>query len=204
MKYKIRQQIFLPARTNQTLIWVRNIFLTVGIVIMSYVGYTLLDSYLYQADQTRLFEQSLKAPYQELATVPDEGTPLGRIEISQIGLSAMILEGTGKATLDRAVGHIQGTSLPGQSGNIAIAGHRDTFFRGLRNINHGDEIKLTTANGSRLYRVDSTKVVEPEETEVLNAGTDDIITLVTCFPFRFIGPAPQRFIVRAHRITGQQ
>ena len=89
---------------------------------------------------------------------------MGRIEISRIGLGVMILEGIDDRTLRRAVGHIPGTPLPGQFGNVAIAGHRDTFFRPLRNIRRDDEITLTTLNGSYRYRVDSTSVVEPEET----------------------------------------
>jgi sortase A len=131
-----------------------------------------------------------------------EGSPLGRIEISTIGLAAMIAEGTGRRTLQRAVGHIPGTPLPGQPGNVVITGHRDTFFRGLRNIHKDDEITLTTLNGTYCYRVDSTQVVEPEDTEVLNHSDDAILTLVTCYPFYLVGPAPKRFVVRAHRIPG--
>jgi len=127
---------------------------------------------------------------------------LGRIEIGTIGLSAMILEGTDGKTLRRAVGHIPGTALPGQQGNAAIAGHRDTFFRGLRNILKDDEITLTTSNGTHRYRVDSTQVVEPEDIWVLDHSDESILTLVTCYPFYFVGPAPQRFIVRAHRSPG--
>jgi sortase A len=130
------------------------------------------------------------------------GSPLGRIEISSIGVVAMIMEGTDGRTLRHAVGHIPGTALPGQQGNVALAGHRDTFFRGLRNINKDDEITLTTLHGSYRYRVDSTQVVEPRDTEVLDATTDNILTLVTCYPFYFVGPAPKRFIVRAHRFPG--
>jgi len=126
---------------------------------------------------------------------------LGRIEISSIGLAAMILEGTDQTTLRRAVGHIPGTPLPGRSGNVAIAGHRDTFFRPLRNIRKDDEIKLATLNGSYVYRVDSTRVVEPENIQVLEASDEAILTLVTCYPFNFVGSSPKRFIVRAHRAT---
>jgi sortase A len=111
----------------------------------------------------------------------------------------MILEGTDEGTLRLAVGHIPGTPLPGRQGNVALAGHRDTFFRGLRKIRVNDEITLTTLSGSYRYRVDSTKVVEPEETEVLE-DDGDILTLVTCYPFNFVGTAPRRFIVRARRV----
>ena len=110
----------------------------------------------------------------------------------------MILEGTDERTLQRAVGHIAGTALPGQPGNVALAGHRDTFFRGLRNIRANDEITLSTLRGSYRYRVDSTRVVGPEATEVLASSPEGALTLVTCYPFYFVGPAPKRFVVRAH------
>jgi sortase A len=127
-------------------------------------------------------------------------TSLGQIEISTLGPQTMILEGTDARTLRRAAGHIPGTALPGQQGNVVITGHRDTFFRPLRNIRKDDEIRLTTLSGSYRYWVDYFKVVEPEDTEVLDNSDGAILTLVTCYPFYFVGPAPKRFIVRAHRI----
>jgi sortase A len=119
------------------------------------------------------------------------GSPLGRIEISRIGLGAMIMEGVDDSTLRRAVGHIPGTPLPGQLGNVAIAGHRDTFFRALRNVRKDDEITMATLNGSYRYRVDSITLVEPEDTQVLEDSDDAILTLVTCYPFDFVGSAQE-------------
>jgi sortase A len=204
MKPRIRWRIFLPARINPVLRWSRNVFLIIGLLALSYVGFALLDARLYQAEQARRFERALKetnlARAESPAVAVSEGSPLGRIEISSVGLTAMVLEGADEGTLRRAVGHIRGTPLPGQQGNVALAGHRDTFFRGLRKIRVNDEITLTTLSGSYRYRVDSTKVVKPEETEVLEDDGDDILTLVTCYPFNFVGLAPRRFIVRAHRI----
>jgi sortase A len=113
----------------------------------------------------------------------------------------MILEGTDARTLRRAVGHISGTPLPGQPGNVGIAGHRDSFFRELRHVEQNDEITLLTLHGTYRYRVDSIRVVGPEETQVLDPSGNDTLTLVTCFPFYFVGPAPKRFIVRAQRIS---
>jgi sortase A len=204
MKPRIRWRIFLPARINPVLRWSRNVFLIIGLLALSYVGFALLDARLYQAEQARRFERALKetnlARAESPAIAVSEGSPLGRIEISAVGLTVMVLEGTDEGTLRRAVGHIRGTPLPGQRGNVALAGHRDTFFRGLRKIRVNDEITLTTLSGSHRYRVDSTKVVKPEETEVLEDYGDDILTLVTCYPFNFVGSAPSRFIVRAHRV----
>jgi sortase A len=204
MKPRIRWRIFLPVRINPVLRWSRNVFLIIGLLALSYVGYALLDARLYQAEQARRFERALKetnlARAESHAIAVSEGSPLGRIEISAVGLTVMVLEGADEGTLRRAVGHIRGTPLPGQRGNVALAGHRDTFFRGLRKIRVNDEITLTTLSGSYRYRVDSTKVVKPEETEVLEDDGDDILTLVTCYPFNFVGSAPSRFIVRAHRV----
>jgi sortase A len=178
--------------------------LIIGLLALSYVGYALLDARLYQDEQAWRFERELKEAKltraESSGIAVSEGSPLGRIEISAVGLTTMILEGTEEGTLRRAVGHIQGTPLPGQRGNVALAGHRDTFFRGLRDIRVNDEITLTTLSGPYHYRVASTKVVKPEETEVLKDDGADTLTLVTCYPFNFVGSAPKRFIVRARRI----
>jgi sortase A len=194
----------LSTLTNPILRWSRNAFLIIGFLALSYVGYALLDARLYQAEQARRFERELKEtnlPRAKSSGIAvSEGSPLGRIEISAVGLKTMILEGTEEGTLQRAVGHIRSTPLPGQRGNVAIAGHRDTYFRGLRDIRVNDEITLTTLSGSYHYRVDSTRVVKPEETEVLKDDGADTLTLVTCYPFNFVGSAPKRFIVRARRI----
>jgi sortase A len=112
----------------------------------------------------------------------------------------MVVEGDDHRTLRRAVGHIPGTSLPGQAGNTALTGHRDTFFRPLRNIRPDDIVTLTTLNGEYRYRVLSTQVVSPENVSVLEPGQNEILTLITCHPFYFVGAAPDRFIVRAERI----
>ena len=193
-----------------------------GILALSYCSYVLLNAKLYQTYQTLRFQQKLKdsqasngnreavspIPPQEAKPARAESlgtdrtrSPLGRIEINTIGLSAMILEGVDERTLRQAVGHIPGTPLPGQPGNVALAGHRDTFFRALRNIREDDEITLETLSGLYRYRVDSTKVVDPEETRVLENSDDAILTLVTCYPFAFVGSAPKRFVVRAHRLA---
>jgi sortase A len=127
--------------------------------------------------------------------------PLGRIEIASIGLSAMIQEGTSGRALQRGVGHITGTALLGKTGNVGLAAHRDTFFRKLRDIQAGDDIKLTTLAGSVLYRVDLISIVEPEDSRVLRDSGENVLTLVTCYPFSYIGPAPKRFIVRARQIS---
>lgn len=211
MKVRIAKRLHPSTRTRRFLHWSRNAFLVAGVLALGYCGFVLLDAKLYQADQARLFQQELEIISPTVASVvsvsglpaaPAPGGALGRIEITRIGLKAMVLEGTDGRTLRRAVGHIRGTPLPGQPGNVAIAGHRDTFFRPLRNAQPNDEITLTTLVGSYRYLVDSTEVVLPEDTQVLDNSGDATLTLVTCYPFYFVGPAPKRFIVRAHRIPG--
>jgi sortase A len=127
-------------------------------------------------------------------------TPLAILRIPRVHLDVPVLEGTDDATLNRAVGHIMDTALPGTDGNAGIAGHRDGFFRGLKDIEVGDVLDLDTRHDTETYRVDRTWIVSPADVSVLDPTPTQSITLVTCYPFYFIGPAPQRFIVRAVRI----
>jgi sortase A len=133
----------------------------------------------------------------------DEGV-LGRIEIPRIGLSAIVREGDDDATLRKAVGFVPGTARPGEGGNTALAGHRDTFFRPLRRIEVGDRIRLVVPPATYEYRVASLDVVEPTEVSVLASRGEEELTLVTCYPFRWIGPAPDRYIVKATRVEKSQ
>jgi sortase A len=125
---------------------------------------------------------------------------IGRIEIPRIKVSAVVKEGDDTKTLSRAVGHVPYTPLPGENGNVGVAAHRDTYFRGLRNVKHGDVIRLTTEDGVYLYEVDSLKIVWPRNVEVLDPTPDKRITLVTCYPFNYVGSAPKRFIVQAKQV----
>lgn len=125
---------------------------------------------------------------------------IGRIEIPRLGLEAVVMEGVDYATLRRAAGHIPGTALPGHVGNIGISAHRDTFFRPLRNIRNNDLIQIITPLGDYRYRVVSSAVVDPGNVTVLASSASETLTLVTCYPFYFVGPAPDRFIVHAERV----
>jgi sortase A len=135
-----------------------------------------------------------------IAPLPVAGELLGRIEIARLGLAAVVHEGVEPRTLRRAVGHIPDTALLGSEGNVGLAGHRDTFFRKLRDVRVGDEIVLTSLDGRTRYLVRETRVVEPGETWVIEPTGRASVTLVTCYPFQFIGAAPQRFVVRADRL----
>jgi sortase A len=123
--------------------------------------------------------------------------PLAVLRIPRLALEVPVLPGTDDFVLDRAVGHIPGTALPGADGNSAIAGHRDGFFRGLKDIALGDGIDVETLEGTQSYRVERTWIVDDEEVWVLDDTPMRSITLVTCYPFYFVGSAPKRFIVRA-------
>ncbi|MBV8199249.1 MAG: class D sortase [Acidobacteria bacterium] len=133
---------------------------------------------------------------------PEEGSLLGRIEIPRVGISALVLEGIAGATLRRGVGHIPGTALSLPAGNIGLAGHRDTVFRGLKDIKKGDLIDLETLTGSDRYVVDWAQVVDPNDVGVLAVSNRPELTLVTCYPFYYVGSAPERFVVRAHLLGG--
>ena len=125
------------------------------------------------------------------------GATIGRLEVPRLGLTVITREGTDARTLRRAVGHVPSTALPGQKGNAAFAGHRDTFFRQLKHVREGDEIVVTTTAGQHHYVVRDTRVVLPNDVSVLDPTTAATLTLVTCYPFNYIGSAPKRFIVRA-------
>jgi sortase A len=173
------------------------ILLLSGILALGYAGYVLAGAQAYQALETRRFE----LPNRRVeAHEPAEGGVIGQIQIPRIGLTAIVVQGDSLKILRRAVGHIRGTALPGQAGNVALAGHRDTFFRPLRHIRPGDVITLKTPGGYFHYQVESTIVVPPSDVEVLRPASRRELTLITCFPFEYVGSAPNRFVVRAYEV----
>ena len=144
------------------------------------------------------------APPGELEPGPEaeRGKPIGVLEIPRLGISSVVLEGDDVAELLFGVGHLSDTPLPWHDGNSVLAAHRDTFFRPLAGIRHDDIIRFTTGAAEFEYVVKETKVVEPTDVTVLDATPTDTLTLITCYPFDYIGPAPSRFIVRAERRLG--
>lgn len=183
-----------------------------GLAAVAYCAFVLADSWLFQTRQADRFDRASRSRPSSLPPLPEShsrpqtagqtpqiGTVVGRIRIARLGLTAMIVEGVDETDLKRAVGHIPGTALPGQPGNVGLAGHRDTFFRPLRNIHSDDVIELITLQGTRQYRVTSTRIVTPNDVAVLQPTIKESLTLVTCYPFDYVGSAPKRFIVRAER-----
>jgi sortase A len=173
------------------------VFWCAGVLAISYFVFTSTSARVFQAHQAKRL-QVLKAASPQ--TRPRLGDPFGKISIPRIGVSAIVEEGVDDSTLRRAVGHFPDSHAPGDEGTVALAGHRDTFFRGLARVRLNDLIVLETARGTYKYEVVHTSVVEPTDTQVLRSSPQSDLTLVTCFPFRYIGPAPRRFIVQSRRI----
>ncbi|MEO8050489.1 MAG: class D sortase [Acidobacteriota bacterium] len=183
--------------------WSRIVLYSAGAGMLGYCAFVLADTWMYQEQANQLFERA----HLQNAAIPGPGASatdglLGRMEIPRLGMSMIVAEGTKDSTLRRAGGHISGTSFPGGGGNIGIAGHRDTLFRPLRNVRAKDVITITTLGGEYRYRVVSTEIVSPSDVTVLQSDGHEVLTLVTCYPFYFVGPAPDRFIVRAERVMG--
>jgi sortase A len=128
------------------------------------------------------------------------GALVGRLEIPTLAISVMVLEGDNDKILGEAAGHVPSTALPGAVGNVVVAGHRDTFFRALRNVRNDDKITFTTTAGAYRYQVDAIRKVAPGDVQVLKASAHPTLTLITCYPFNYIGPAPLRFVVGAREI----
>ena len=199
-----------PRRRGSRLRWLERLFLVVAVLCLGYYGYVTLEAQFYQAYENRQLDEilhsapahprpstSTPASKRRLARVPVPGSIIGRIEIPRLHVSSVVRAGSDARTLKLAVGHIPGTALPGEDGNIGLAGHRDTFFRRLRDIQPDDEIRLVTPEGVYVYHVERTRIVNPDDVWVLDPTGRPSLTLVTCYPFSYIGSAPQRFIVRA-------
>ena len=213
----MKLKIVAPHPTARRIL--RTFLLLFGIVCLGFYCYSYLYRTAYQIYEGWRFDHEpaetapAPAPEEKPLTLPavlpdpDRGSPpssipektgiVGRISIPRLHISAIVEEGVDAETLARAVGHIPGTALPGQDGNIGIAGHRDTFFQKLKDLQPNDKIDLTTHSGRYHYTVESLTVVEPDNVSVLEPTGGQTLTIVTCFPFHYIGNAPRRFIVHA-------
>ena len=177
----------------------------------------LVDAWIFQRRESRDLDRLLRdrraasegTPQPVSVTSPKvapaaaAGGLIGRIEIPRLLLSVVVVEGVDKTSLRRAVGHIPGTALPGEAGNVGLAGHRDTFFRPLKDLKIKDEIQFSTLKGNFKYEVESLRIVEPDNVGVLAPSGENVLTLVTCYPFYYVGPAPKRWIVRARQVSSQ-
>jgi len=178
------------------------LFLVAGVLLLGYAAYGYAAESVWQQYHGWLFEKTLalRAPSAPIVGSVEHGPLTGKLEIPRLDIDAMVTEGDDNHSLALAVGHIPFTGLPGQSGNIGLAAHRDRLFRNLRDIRTNDRITLRTLSGDYLYSVVWSKIVQPSDVSVLKASpNEETLTLVTCYPFYFVGDAPLRFIVRARR-----
>jgi sortase A len=189
-------------RWTRWLVGAEWLFVAGGVSALVLCGLVIVDASLAQSlARHALATSAAVATTPHVAAPPISGTPLADLAIPRIRLSAVILQGSDTSTLRRGVGHVEDTPLPGQGGNVVIAGHRDTFFRPLRNVRVGDDIFLNTLGEHLHYRVASFAVVESTEISVLAPTDVPTLTLITCYPFWVLGRAPDRFVVRATRVT---
>jgi sortase A len=176
------------------------IAMTAGLALVGYVGWARADEWTFQhAYRPSASPVAAGAPAAPAPLV--EGDAIGEIHIARLGLTDVIAQGSSAPVLRRAVGHLEGTPWLGQSGNVVLAGHRDTLFRALRDIRLGDRIDVTSPGRHARYDVTWTAIVLPTATDVLDPTANNTLTLITCYPFTYIGAAPQRFIVRATEVS---
>jgi sortase A len=206
--------------------WAEAVLFLFGIVLLACYGVARLDSYLSSRAALKAFDAlderpaaaASRTPAGEIAAgEPDftdwdanrvraykdtlwkpAGAPLAVVEVPKIHLAAPLMEGTDSLTLNHGLGRIAGTAKPGETGKIGIAGHRDGFFRGLKDLVPGDTVDLRTHDGSDIYVVDRIQIVTPRDVSVLRAEGRPSVVLVTCYPFHFVGSAPKRFVVTAY------
>ncbi len=177
--------------------WSSRFLLVAGILSVAYSLYVVWSGRAYQAIELRKFKNETPLAEPHLLQF---GDAIGILQIPNIGLETVILYGDSPRVLRLGVGHLPETPMPGDQGNVAIAGHRDTFFRPLRQVRDGDLITIRTQRGTFLYQIESTAIVSPKELWVLESSNKHELTLLTCYPFDYIGPAPNRFVVRAREI----
>src|SRR5262245_4669089 len=217
------RSIVLPMKKKRksSLRWLERLLLLVALLCLGAWAYAWLDARYTQYQEGKLLDEAVQAPPDAASRAAEtdaletfhatqrqpepapEGTLVGRLEIPRLGVSAIVLEGIGKKTLRRGVGHIPDTPLPEAGGNVGLAAHRDSFFRELKDVRKDDVITLKTLEGTYEYRVEWTRIVQPENVEVLADTGVPALTLVTCYPFYYVGSAPERFIVRAVRTDDQ-
>lgn len=167
-----------------------------GLSCLGFYAYESVEARRFQAEQAAAFERAARAPYERVRA----GGLVGMLDVPRLNLSTPVIEGDDDRTLKRAVGHLPDTPMPWQDGNSAMAGHRDGLFRPLKDVKIGDEIRFRTTREEFTYRVTRTSIVEPDDLSVLRPGSPSSLTLITCYPFTFVGSAPQRFVVRAERL----
>jgi sortase A len=185
--------------------WAQRALFACAALLLGYSAYVVADTWAFQRRESMDFDRLLRERRAESQSASPASTDglVGRLEIPSLGLSAVVIEGISRTALRRGVGHIPGTALPGERGNVGLSAHRDTFFRPLKDLRIKDKIQFSTLKGDFRYEVQSLKVVEPTDVGVLAPSHENVLTLVTCYPFYYIGAAPKRFVVRARQLSPQ-
>ena len=191
------------AEQRRRCLWIERLLLGTGIVCLIWWGVVSLQAMRYQREQRAALERMrMAAPARVHASAAlATGALIGSLDIPRLRLSAMIAEGDDDGTLKVAIGHLPDTPMPWHDGNSALAGHRDTFFRALQHVRVGDALRVSTVRGDFQYKVRETMVVGPNDVWILDPTDRPTLTLITCYPFSYVGKAPRRFIVRAERTT---
>ena len=190
-------------------VWLGRLLILMGAVALAWAGYAVFSTRSAQREYRDALEVKRPALPPEpskpaLPTTMPLGEPIGTLRVPRLGLSAVVAEGDDKPVLDDAAGHLPDTALPWNDGNAAVAAHRDGLFRPLKGIKIGDTLRFETVHGDFEYRVKETYIVEPDDIWVLNPTLEPTLTLISCYPFNFIGHAPKRFIVKAERLPVSQ
>ncbi|MDE3110023.1 MAG: class D sortase [Acidobacteriota bacterium] len=186
---------------------ISSVMIVAGFAALGYVAYVIVSALYFQEMEAAKFITTINtAPLAPLpksdrrSRIAADGDVVGMVEIDSVGIHAVVVEGDSGNILRRAVGHVHGTPMPGEAGNVTLAAHRDTFFRPLQKIKNGDRIDLRTTTGVVQYRVRSTAIVPANDLGVLESDGRNELTLITCYPFYYVGRAPDRFVVKAGEI----
>jgi sortase A len=202
---RVETQAASSRGNHRALVWAERALVGAGAAMLIWVAALVVDSRVSQQlardAMAALPPTTVASSASGRPVVIPLGAPIGELSIPRVKLSAMVLHGSDARTLRRGPGHIENTPLPGEQGNVAIAGHRDSFFRPIRDVRVGDDIFLDTGDGRFHYRVSSLGIVEPTDVSVLDPTDTATLTLITCYPFWLAGPAPDRFIVRATEVA---
>lgn len=179
-------------------VWIEWLLLGIGVGCLAVFAYEKVEARRFQAERAREFAHAAMA-YAPVTV--RAGGLVGMLDVPRLQLTTPVIEGDDEPTLKRAVGHLPDTPLPWEKGNSALAGHRDGLFRPLKDIAIGDEIRFRTSRDQIRYRVTGTSIVAPDDLSVLDARSGrQSLTLITCYPFYFVGNAPKRFVVHAQRV----
>jgi sortase A len=172
--------------------------LLIGGAVLAFLGgRDLLEACFGQSAAARTFGTAAPSPGEPRHARIPLGETMAKLSIPRLAAQLYVIEGDSPAELRRGPGHLADSASPGESGNCVIAGHRDTHFRVLKGIRRGDEILLQTERGRFRYRVSGTSVVSPADTRALQPTRSPVLTLITCYPFYYVGASPKRFVVEA-------